>query len=84
MSGYIGGDVLHGISNSGLASSIVALVRNSDKAAAIVQKYPLVKPLIGDLDSAALIQDAVSDADTVLRTYTCLYDKMVLTEDRYG
>ncbi|KAJ5126392.1 hypothetical protein N7448_005695 [Penicillium atrosanguineum] len=66
VSGYIGGDVLYGLSKSNLASNIVALVRNESRAACVTEKYPSVTQLIGDLDSAAAIQNEVSQADVVL------------------
>lgn len=66
-SGYIGGDVLYGLTKSNLASRIVALVRSETTAARIVSKHPAVTPLIGDLDAAGSIQDAVSQADVILR-----------------
>ncbi|CAI7575729.1 unnamed protein product [Penicillium pancosmium] len=66
VSGYIGGDVLYGLSKSNLASSIVALVRNEARAGRVIEKYPSVTPLIGDLDSTAAIQNEASEADVIL------------------
>lgn len=67
VTGFIGGDVLHGLTEALAASSIVALVRNKRQAAVVTEKFPTVTPLIGDLDSSAEIQQAASKADVVLR-----------------
>ena len=69
VTGFIGGDVLYGLAKALAASSIVALVRNKSQAAVVAGKFPTVTPLIGDLDSAAEIQQAASKADVVLRMY---------------
>ncbi|OQE21941.1 hypothetical protein PENSTE_c011G02094 [Penicillium steckii] len=66
VTGFIGGDVLHGLTQTLASSSIVALVRNKCQAAAVTGRYPTVTPLIGDLDSSAAIQQAASNADVVL------------------
>ncbi|OAA70113.1 NAD(P)-binding domain protein [Akanthomyces lecanii RCEF 1005] len=49
--GFIGGEVVHRLANSCLASHIVALVRNEARAVQITTKYPAVVPLIADLDA---------------------------------
>lgn len=67
VTGFIGGDVLYGLTKALAASSIVALVRNKSQAAVVTGKFPTVTPLIGDLDSSAEIQQAASKADVVLR-----------------
>ncbi|PLB53292.1 NAD(P)-binding protein [Aspergillus steynii IBT 23096] len=66
VTGYIGGDVLYGISQALTSSSIVALVRNEARAAAVTEKFPSVTPLIGDLDSTAIIRQEAQEADVVL------------------
>ena len=66
--GYIGGDGLFSIVQAHPDWEITALVRNEDKAAQVRSKYPKVKILKGDLDSADLIEGAVADADIVFRT----------------
>ncbi|PLB36089.1 NAD-dependent epimerase/dehydratase family protein [Aspergillus candidus] len=66
VTGFIGGDVLYGLTKALAASSIVALVRNKSQAAVVTGKFPTVTPLIGDLDSSAEIQQAASKADVVL------------------
>ena len=64
--GFIGGDVLYGLTQALAASSIVALVRNKSQAAAVTGQFPTATPLIGDLDSSTEIQQAASKADVVL------------------
>ncbi|KGQ09656.1 hypothetical protein BBAD15_g4996 [Beauveria bassiana D1-5] len=64
--GFIGGEVLHGLEHSRLASKTVALVRSEARAAQITAKYPAVIPLIADLDASDAIETAASQADVVL------------------
>ncbi|KAK8146751.1 hypothetical protein G3M48_002635 [Beauveria asiatica] len=64
--GFIGGEVLHGLAHSRLASKMVALVRSEARAAQITAKYPAVVPLIADLDASDAIETAASQADVVL------------------
>lgn len=66
--GYIGGDVLYGLTQALASSSIVALVRNEARASAVTDKFPSVTPLIGDLDSSTEIRKEVQKADVILRT----------------
>jgi hypothetical protein len=49
---------------------IVALVRNSDKAALIAKQYPKVRLVYGDLDSFDLIAEEAADAGIVCREAT--------------
>ncbi|RAK72152.1 NAD(P)-binding protein [Aspergillus fijiensis CBS 313.89] len=66
VTGFIGGDVLHGLTQTLTASSIIALVRNKSQAAVVTGRFPTVIPLIADLDSSVEIQQAASTADVVL------------------
>ncbi|KAJ5093476.1 NAD(P)-binding protein, partial [Penicillium angulare] len=66
VTGYIGGDALHAITQSVTSSSIVALIRSEDRAATVTEKFPNVVPLIGDLDSIAKISQEAQRADIVL------------------
>ena len=45
------------------------MVRNKDKAAQVTSKYPNVRIVLGDLDSADIIEEEVKNADIVLRTF---------------
>ena len=73
VTGFIGGDVLHGLAQTLTSSSIFAPVRNKCQAAAVTGRYPTVIPLIGDLDSSTEIQQAASNADIVLSMYFYLF-----------
>lgn len=42
------------------------LLRDNTKAAAVSQAYPNVRVVLGDLDSASLIEDEASRADVVV------------------
>lgn len=44
------------------------LVRNKDKAAQLSSKYPNVRVVHGDLESADIIEEEVKNADIVFRT----------------
>lgn len=77
VTGFIGGDVLHGLTQTLTSSSIVALVRNKCQAAAVTGRYPTVTPLIGDLDSSAAIQQAASNADVVLSMYFLSFPRLL-------
>ncbi|KAJ5352436.1 hypothetical protein N7452_001410 [Penicillium brevicompactum] len=66
VTGFIGGDVLYGLTQKLTSSKIVALVRNQSQAAAVTGKFPTVTPLLGDLDSSVEIRQAASQADVVL------------------
>lgn len=67
VTGFIGGDVLYGLTQKLAGSKIVALVRNQSQAAAVTGRFPTVTPLLGDLDSVLEIKQAASQADVVLR-----------------
>ncbi|KAK4502832.1 hypothetical protein PRZ48_006258 [Zasmidium cellare] len=65
LTGYIGGDWLHAITQTHPEYQITALVRNSDKGAKIAQQYPKVKLVYGDLDSEDVIEAESRGADVV-------------------
>jgi hypothetical protein len=69
--GYIGGSALDVITNAHPEYEITALVRNAEKAAGLTKKYPKVKIVSGDLDSASLIEGESSKADIVLHFADC-------------
>ena len=68
MTGYIGGDALHVISDAHPEWEITCLVRNSSKGAKVVSQYPKVRLVYGDLDSTDIIKVEASKADIVYRT----------------
>lgn len=69
MTGYIGGDGLYAIANAHPDWQLSALVRNKDLAAQLTNKYPTVQVIHGDLDSSAIIEEEVKNADIVFRKY---------------
>lgn len=66
-SGYIGGDILNLLKSTHPDYTVSILVRDSDKATAISKEYPDVRVVLGDLDSAALLEQEASQADVVIR-----------------
>lgn len=65
-SGYIGGDVLHVLKTAHPEYECSVLLRDSTKAASVTERYPDVRVVLGDLDSASLIEQEVSRADVVV------------------
>lgn len=45
------------------------LLRDNIKAAAVTKVYPDVRVVLGDLDSASLIEEEASNADVVVRKW---------------
>ncbi|KAJ5673782.1 hypothetical protein N7462_009221 [Penicillium macrosclerotiorum] len=65
-SGYIGGDLLHALTSTHPEYQLTALVRGSEKVAAVTNAYPGVRVLEGDLDSTSLIEEEASQADVIV------------------
>lgn len=65
--GYIGGDALYVLMQAHPDSDVTCLVRSSEKGAAIASKYPKIKLVYGDLDSATILEEEAKKADIVLR-----------------
>ncbi|KAL4914757.1 NAD(P)-binding protein [Aspergillus aurantiobrunneus] len=65
-SGYIGGDVLHALREAHPEYVMSVLVRDEAKAGIIAAAYPDVRTVLGDLDSAPLIEEQASQADVVI------------------
>nr|POF05841.1 uncharacterized protein CFP56_53228 [Quercus suber] len=63
--GYIGGDALHAIATAHPDYEITALVRNSAKGAQVVQNYPSIRLVYGDLDDVELLAQEARRADVV-------------------
>ncbi|PKY03699.1 NAD(P)-binding protein [Aspergillus campestris IBT 28561] len=76
-SGYIGGDILHLIKSTHPEYACSTLVRDSAKAAAISKEYPNVRVVLGDLDSAALLEQEASQADVVIHAASSNHIKSV-------
>ncbi|KAI1813978.1 nucleoside-diphosphate-sugar epimerase [Poronia punctata] len=66
--GYIGGEALYSISQAHPEIEFTLLVRSEEKAKAVRAEYPNAKFVFGDLDDAAVIQKAASEADIVVHT----------------
>jgi len=68
-SGYIGGAVLNTLAvEKHPEISYRALVRDEGFAAKLIQKYPNVTPVLGDLDNVGLLEEEASKADIVINT----------------
>jgi hypothetical protein len=67
ISGYIGGQVLYDITKRYPEYLIRGLVRTNEQQKKIIEKYPSVQTVIGDLDSADLLKAEAAQADIVLR-----------------
>lgn len=48
------------------------LLRNKEKADQVVNAYPKVRVVLGDLDSSALLEEEAHKADVVVRKLTFL------------
>jgi uncharacterized protein YbjT (DUF2867 family) len=69
ISGYIGGQVLHDITEKHPQYQIRGLVRTKEQQKKIASKYPAVETVIGDLDSAEVLKAEAAKADVILRKY---------------
>ncbi|OJJ48912.1 hypothetical protein ASPZODRAFT_157417 [Penicilliopsis zonata CBS 506.65] len=69
--GYIGGDSLYLIAQKHPDWEVTALVRSEAKAAQVKSQYPGIRTVVGDLDSAALIEEEVRNADIVYHFANC-------------
>jgi uncharacterized protein YbjT (DUF2867 family) len=59
--------VLHVLKRTHPDYLISALVRDNTKAATVSKAYPDVRIVLGDLDSASLLEEEASQADVVVR-----------------
>ncbi|KAJ5287244.1 hypothetical protein N7478_002930 [Penicillium angulare] len=69
--GYIGGDGLYAVANAHPDWEFAALIRNKEKASVVSSKYPKVRVVHGDLDSADTIEEEVKKADIVFHFADC-------------
>lgn len=49
------------------------LLRNKEKADQVVNAYPKVRVVLGDLDSSALLEEEARKADVVVRKFVLLF-----------
>jgi N-acetyl-gamma-glutamylphosphate reductase len=68
--GYIGGDGLYVLYQAHPDWEFSALVRTKEKATQLVSKFPKVRIVYGDLDSADILEEEAMKADIVYRQYT--------------
>lgn len=68
ISGFIGGQVLHDITKKHPQYQVRGLIRTKEQQQQIASKYPFIKTVIGDLDSAEVLKAEVAQVDVVLRT----------------
>ncbi|KAF2123841.1 NAD dependent epimerase/dehydratase family protein [Dothidotthia symphoricarpi CBS 119687] len=65
--GYVGGELLHILTNSNISSLYIAcLVRDSAKAGQVQAAYPAIQTILGDLDDVDLVRREAEGADIVL------------------
>ena len=67
VTGYVGGDTLYAFTQAHPEWEITALVRSTEKGAAVAKGYPAIKLVYGDLDNSDLLADESSKADIVLQ-----------------
>jgi len=65
-SGYVGGQLLHELTQAHPEYTIATLVRDANAAETISQAYPKVRTVVGDLDESALVEQDASQASVVL------------------
>jgi nucleoside-diphosphate-sugar epimerase len=65
--GFIGGDLLAGLQEQYPEYEITCLVRTQDKADTIRAVYPDVKVVLGDDESAEIVERETMNADIVFR-----------------
>ncbi|RDW64494.1 uncharacterized protein DSM5745_09905 [Aspergillus mulundensis] len=68
ITGYIGGDTFHVLSQSHPDFEFSALIRTEEKAKYVRELYPNVRVVIGELDDADKIEKEAAWADIVLHT----------------
>ncbi|KAI9042042.1 uncharacterized protein KD926_006166 [Aspergillus affinis] len=68
ITGYIGGDVWHAISEKypSCAARASCLVRTKEKGVQVLSRYPSIRLVYGDLDNRELIEAEASKADIIL------------------
>ncbi|KAG7424221.1 hypothetical protein NW756_012242 [Fusarium oxysporum] len=69
--GYIGGDFLYEAYHTRPTWEISALARSEVAASSLQEKYPRIRIVRGDLDSADLLRDEAQRADIVLHFANC-------------
>ncbi|KAL4863910.1 hypothetical protein BDV12DRAFT_20753 [Aspergillus spectabilis] len=68
ITGYIGGDLFHHLSQQHSNYEFSALIRTEEKAKYVTDLYPNVRVVLGDLDDAEKIENESAWADVVIHT----------------
>ncbi|KAL0950590.1 hypothetical protein HGRIS_007382 [Hohenbuehelia grisea] len=66
--GHIGSAVIESLYSQLPGCTITALVRSEEKGALLKETFPNIKTVVGDLDSADLIEKSAKDASIVINT----------------
>ncbi|KAL3419777.1 nucleoside-diphosphate-sugar epimerase [Phlyctema vagabunda] len=66
--GYVGGDILYALEKAHPEYEYTAIVRNSDKGAAVAAVYPKIRLVYGTLEDSALLEEESAKADIVVHT----------------
>ena len=64
---YIGGDILHVLSQAHPDYEVTILARAREKADTVKQAYPKVRIVIADLDDSDALKQEAQKADVVIR-----------------
>ncbi|KAL3456960.1 hypothetical protein BJX64DRAFT_293560, partial [Aspergillus heterothallicus] len=76
-SGYVGGEILHALQKASPSYLVSALVRDEAKGATISKAYPKVRIVLGDLDSASLVEEEATNTDIVIHAASTSHIKSV-------
>jgi nucleoside-diphosphate-sugar epimerase len=68
-SGYVGGNIIGRLLEKHPEWHVAALVRNTEQKKIVLDRWPQVEAVIGDLDNSLLMIMEGSKADVVLREY---------------
>ncbi|KAJ5645904.1 hypothetical protein N7490_002276 [Penicillium lividum] len=71
ITGLVGGDYLHIISQRHRELQIIALIRDPSKAQVVQQHYPFVEIILGTLDDIGVSEDESEKANVVLNFANC-------------
>lgn len=65
--------MLHVLQTAHPEYEFTVLLRNKEKADQIVNAYPKVRVVLGDLDSSALLEEEARKADIVVRKFVFFF-----------
>jgi uncharacterized protein YbjT (DUF2867 family) len=73
ITGYIGGDLFHHLTQHHADYEFSALIRTKEKAKYLTDLYPNVRVVLGELDDAEKIERESAWADIVIRMSLSIY-----------